>query len=111
MGLESAVEAANDKHLSPWLELLKQFSIEHTPLSPFIHIELLRQNHLSIGTILRSRCVSAMWCCAVAWFMVLFASDGCVQTAQPSKRLASDMRILRFAHASPAARVTVGNLT
>lgn len=57
MGLESAVETANDKHLAPWLELLKQYSIEHTPLSPFIHIELLRQNHLSIGVLL-SRALS-----------------------------------------------------
>jgi hypothetical protein len=49
MALETAVETANDKHLAPWMELLREHSIEHTPLSPFIHIELLRQNHLSIG--------------------------------------------------------------
>ena len=49
MALEHAVETANEKHLAPWMELRRQYDIEHTPLSPFISIELLRQNHLSVG--------------------------------------------------------------
>lgn len=73
MALESAVETANDKHLAPWLELLKQYGIEHTPLSPFIHIELLRQNHLSIGQAWECSCSSVFPCahCALPCYLCM----------------------------------------
>jgi hypothetical protein len=49
MAIEHACEVANEKHLAPWMELRREHGIEHTPLSPFIHHELLRHNHLSLG--------------------------------------------------------------
>lgn len=49
MALDSAVETANEKHMTPWMQLRRDHGVENTPLSPFLHIELIRNNHLSLG--------------------------------------------------------------
>lgn len=46
--LSAVVTAANEKHMSPWSELCTAHQITNTPLSPFIHNELLDHNHLSV---------------------------------------------------------------
>ena len=48
MAMNTAVDTANEKHLAPWTQLLREHSIEHTPLTPFLDIELLRNNQLSV---------------------------------------------------------------
>lgn len=46
--MKEAVEYANDKHMTPWNELCKAKDIKNTPLSPYLDIELLNNNPLSI---------------------------------------------------------------
>lgn len=46
--MDTVVEQANDTHLAPWLGMLKEAGIKNTPLSPFLHKQLLQHNHLNI---------------------------------------------------------------
>ena len=46
----SVVEEVNDKHLGPWAEACQQNNVENTPLSPYIHQELLDKKHLNLNT-------------------------------------------------------------
>lgn len=46
--MDSAVELANKTHLAPWLALLKAHGIKNTPLSPFLHKQLLYDNALHV---------------------------------------------------------------
>lgn len=41
-------EDANDKHMGPWAEACQQHGVENTPLTPFIHQELLDKKHLHL---------------------------------------------------------------
>eukprot|EP00030_Apusomonadida_sp_AF-17_P007591 a842022_269.p2 GENE.a842022_269~~a842022_269.p2 ORF type:complete len:381 (-),score=169.29 a842022_269:20-1132(-) len=47
LNLESVVEDVNEKHLKPWSDLCKAAGIENTPLTPYLDLELLYNNHLS----------------------------------------------------------------
>ena len=46
--MDTVVKEANDQHLAPWLGLLKAHGIKNTPLSPFLHKQLLLHNHLCV---------------------------------------------------------------
>ncbi|RYG50740.1 hypothetical protein EON67_04715 [archaeon] len=46
--MDSVVDQANETHLAPWLAMLKQYKISVTPLSPYLHKQLLQHNHLNI---------------------------------------------------------------
>jgi len=46
--LKDVVDTANENHMNPWYEMLKDGEISHTPLSPYLDIELLLNNSLSI---------------------------------------------------------------
>ena len=46
--LDSVVDDANETHMSPWLAMLKESGIRNTPLSPFLHKQLLAHNHLHV---------------------------------------------------------------
>merc|ERR1719487_1718712 len=46
--LSEVVATANEKHLAPWDTLCRQHHIDNTPLSPFMHKELLERNHLYV---------------------------------------------------------------
>lgn len=46
--MDDAVADANDAHMGPWLRALKECGIKHSPVSPFIHKELLYANHLAV---------------------------------------------------------------
>jgi nucleoside-diphosphate-sugar epimerase len=46
--MSDAVADANDSHAGPWLRALAENGIKHSPLSPFIHEELLYANHLAV---------------------------------------------------------------
>lgn len=48
--LASVVDEVNDKHLGPWAEACQKNNIENTPLSPYIHQELLDKKHLNLNT-------------------------------------------------------------
>jgi nucleoside-diphosphate-sugar epimerase len=48
MRMDDAVADANDAHMGPWLRALKECGIKHSPISPFIHKELLYANHLAV---------------------------------------------------------------
>lgn len=48
LSLASVVAEANDMHMGPWLAVCKANGTSKTPLTPFIHEELLRNNHLHI---------------------------------------------------------------
>ena len=39
------VNDANDTHLAPWLAMLKEAGIRNTPLSPYLHKQLVAHNH------------------------------------------------------------------
>ena len=41
MKMDTVVNEANEQHLAPWLGMLKQHGIKNTPLSPFLHKQLL----------------------------------------------------------------------
>jgi len=46
--LKEVVEQANENHMNPWYEMLKEAEISHTPLSPYLDEELLLNNSLSV---------------------------------------------------------------
>jgi len=46
--MKEVTEEVNDKHLKPWSELCKKDGILNTPLTPYLDIELLYNNHLSV---------------------------------------------------------------
>ena len=46
--MDGVVNGANEKHLRPWTELMKEHAIEHTPLTPFIDRALLGHNHMCV---------------------------------------------------------------
>jgi len=46
--IKEAVEAANESHMNPWYEMLKDANINHTPLSPYLDEELLLNNSLAV---------------------------------------------------------------
>ena len=46
--MDSVVDGANSNHLAPWLGMLKEHGIRNTPLSPFLHKQLLQHNHLFV---------------------------------------------------------------
>jgi len=48
LNMKSVTEEVNDKHLRPWSELCKKENITNTPLTPYLDIELLYNNHLSV---------------------------------------------------------------
>lgn len=48
MKMDYATQVANDKHVGPWVELIRAHGIRNTPVSPFMDKELLYQNHLYV---------------------------------------------------------------
>jgi len=48
IGMKTAAETANEKHLSPWSELCKTHNIHNSPLTPYLDQELLYNNNYSI---------------------------------------------------------------
>ena len=46
--LDSIVNDANASHLAPWMAQIKEAGIKQTPLSPFLHKQLLQNNHLAV---------------------------------------------------------------
>jgi len=48
LNLKSVTEEVNDKHLKPWSELCKKENISNTPLTPYLDLELLHNNHLAV---------------------------------------------------------------
>ena len=48
LDLQSVVEEANDKHLSPWAGLCSSSGINNTPLSPYATVENLSGHKLWI---------------------------------------------------------------
>lgn len=49
LNMASTVEDSNEKHLSPWSEACERDGIHTTPLSPYLDLELLYDNHLCIN--------------------------------------------------------------
>ncbi|XP_046683949.1 uncharacterized protein LOC124369863 isoform X2 [Homalodisca vitripennis] len=47
--LSVVVDEANDKHMGPWADLCRLNNVENTPLSPYIHQELLDKKHLNLS--------------------------------------------------------------
>ena len=53
INMKGAAETANENHMLPWSEMIKQSGIKFTPLSPHIDKELLYNNSLSVdGTLI-----------------------------------------------------------
>jgi hypothetical protein len=53
--LEELVEEANDGHLAPWNEMLRNANVSATPLNPYLEKELLYNNPLCVdGSKLKS---------------------------------------------------------
>ncbi len=48
LNMKNAVETANDTHMDPWNEMLRESGIKSTPLSPYIHQELLYNTSLYV---------------------------------------------------------------
>jgi len=48
MAMKVVAETANDKHLKPWSDLLKEHKITTTPLTPYLDEELLYDNPLAV---------------------------------------------------------------
>jgi len=46
--LKDVVDTANENHMNPWYEMLKNAEILHTPLSPYLDVELLLNNSLAV---------------------------------------------------------------
>ena len=46
--MDTVVNEANEQHLAPWLGLLRAHGIKNTPLSPFLHKQLLQHHHLHV---------------------------------------------------------------
>ncbi|KAI8987158.1 hypothetical protein BDB01DRAFT_849305 [Pilobolus umbonatus] len=49
LNLDAVIDAVNEKHLSPWADLLLRDEIHVTPLSPYLDEELLFNNALSVN--------------------------------------------------------------
>jgi nucleoside-diphosphate-sugar epimerase len=47
--LQDVVDTANEKHLQPWTEMLRQHAIHASPLTPYISSELLAHNQLFVN--------------------------------------------------------------
>lgn len=55
LNLSNATQNANETHLEPWYELLKESNISTSPLTPYLDEELLYNNSLSVdGTKIES---------------------------------------------------------
>ena len=48
LNLKMVTEQANDEHLKPWSDLCKEAGILNTPLTPYLDMELLYNNALSV---------------------------------------------------------------
>lgn len=48
--LTNAIEEINDKHLGPWADACRRDGIDNTPLSPYMHEELLYNKHLNLDS-------------------------------------------------------------
>lgn len=48
LNLKSVTEEVNDKHLKPWSEVCKKENILNTPLTPYLDLELLHNNHMAV---------------------------------------------------------------
>jgi len=48
VAMKTVAETANDKHLKPWSDLLKEHGIPESPLTPYLDEELLYDNSTSI---------------------------------------------------------------
>jgi len=48
--IESLVEEVNEKHLWPWAEVCNKDGVVNSPLSPYIHQELLSNKHLHLDS-------------------------------------------------------------
>jgi hypothetical protein len=48
MKMDTIVEEANKTHLAPWMAIRKEHGVANTPLSPFLHKQLLQNNHLNV---------------------------------------------------------------
>lgn len=48
MAIKTAVDAANATHMAPWTRLLSENKIKATPLSPYLHPELLSNKHMKL---------------------------------------------------------------
>jgi len=48
IGMKTAAETANEKHLSPWSELCKTHNIHNSPLTPYLDQELLYNDNYSV---------------------------------------------------------------
>lgn len=46
--LKDVCEGVNDKHLKPWSDICKEAGIINTPLTPYLDVELLSNNALSV---------------------------------------------------------------
>lgn len=46
--LRTATDIANEQHLKPWSDICKKYGILNTPLTPYIDLELMMDNHLSV---------------------------------------------------------------
>jgi nucleoside-diphosphate-sugar epimerase len=46
--LDALVEEANDGHMAPWDDMCRAQNIYNTPLSPYLHKELLYKHHLAL---------------------------------------------------------------
>ena len=50
LNLSAVVKLINDKHMKPWMELLKKNEISlNSPCTPYLDIELLRYNHVCVN--------------------------------------------------------------
>mmetsp|Transcript_16388 Transcript_16388/g.24454 ORF Transcript_16388/g.24454 Transcript_16388/m.24454 type:complete len:377 (+) Transcript_16388:46-1176(+) len=47
-GMKNICEYVNDKHLKPWSDLTKAAKIDNTPLTPYLDVELLKDNSLCV---------------------------------------------------------------
>ncbi|KAK9503946.1 hypothetical protein O3M35_010398 [Rhynocoris fuscipes] len=48
--MELVVDEVNDKHLGPWATICLKDGVVNTPLSPYIHKELLYNKHINLDT-------------------------------------------------------------
>jgi len=48
IAMKAVAEIANDKHLKPWSDILKNHNVQTTPLTPYLDEELLYENPLCI---------------------------------------------------------------
>ncbi|XP_038058370.1 uncharacterized protein LOC119729729 isoform X2 [Patiria miniata] len=48
LNMAEIVDDSNDKHFTPWTEACNQDGLQYTPLSPYLHQELLYNKHLNM---------------------------------------------------------------